>query len=211
MGRVRPSVPRSRLPLHRHLLADPGALRRWLLVAALALATGALTSRLVGAATAARDRWGRTAPVLVVEREVDAGGLLAGAVREARWPVALAPDHAVRPGRLPRDARAAAPLSPGTPLTDPAVAAGARRAQGHRVPVPAATAASHLEPGDRVDVWATVDPSLSGGPVRTRAVARGAVVAANAGDVVVVAVGREEVDEVVAAVALATVTLVAVG
>ena len=50
MGRIRASVPRSRLPLHRRPFADPAALRRWLLVVALAASTGLLVSRAVTAA-----------------------------------------------------------------------------------------------------------------------------------------------------------------
>ncbi|HEX2578079.1 MAG TPA: hypothetical protein VHK88_17150, partial [Aquihabitans sp.] len=131
MGRVRSAVPRSRLPLHRRPFADPAALRRWALVAALAIVTTALVSHALSGAEDARRRWGETRTVLVVDRAVAAGDPLAGAVARRVWPVGLVPAGAVVV--LPDGAEAAGAAGAGTPLTDALVARpGAGRADGRR-------------------------------------------------------------------------------
>ena len=56
--------PSGRLPLHRLVLADPAAFRRWLLVVALAAITAASINHLVSKAAEARHRWGDTRTVL---------------------------------------------------------------------------------------------------------------------------------------------------
>jgi hypothetical protein len=206
VGRVRPSVPRHRLPLHRRVLADPAALRRWLLVIALALAAASITWRVVAAAEDARAAWGTTRSVLVTEAPVAAGEPV-DAVVERRWPVALAPPDAL--GTLPTDARAAGPLAPGVPLTASALAARGTDLDRSRMALPAGANPLPLDPGDRVDVWTTVDPSLTGAAPTTRRVAADVTVVTADPDTVVVAVDHEEVAAVAEAVALATLTLVA--
>ncbi len=212
MGRVRSSAPRplarSRLPLRRRVLADPAVARRWAVVVALAALTAATTAHLVTGAESARRAWGRTRPVLVVDRPVGAGDPLADAVRTVRWPTALAPADTV--DHLPSGAEAAADVDRGLPLTTALVTApGASRADGRlRVALRRGDASLPVAAGDRVDVWATVDPSLSGGRPGTRAVAREALVTEASDDTVVVAVTPAEVGEVAEAAALATITLV---
>jgi len=211
VGRVRSSVPRSRLPLHRRPFADPASLRRWLLVAALAVTTAAITGHVLSSAEAARRRWGDTRPVLVVGRALQAGDPLAEAVTEARWPTALvAAGTLVRADDLPEGAVASGSATAGSPVTDALVARrGDDSGDGRRrVALPPGTAPLPLERGDRVDVWATVDPSLAGGELATRRVASAAVVTSARPDSVVVAIEPDEVAEVAEAAALATVTLV---
>ncbi|CAN5902268.1 hypothetical protein BH23ACT2_BH23ACT2_25630 [soil metagenome] len=209
MGRVRSSVPRHRLPLHRRALADPVVLRRWLLVAVLAASAGGLTGRVVADADAARRRWGETRTVLVADRPVEAGDPLDAAMVEARWPVALVPDDAL--GRLPEGARAAAPLATGSPVTDVAVAGGADGGGDGRqlLALPPGLTPLPLAVGDRLDVWATVDASLADGTLSTRQVVTGATVVSADDAAVVVAVEPDSVAELTEAVALATLTLVA--
>ena len=207
MGRVRSSIPRTRLPLHRRLLADPAAARRWLVVIALATATAGLTCRFLAGAETSRRSWGHTRTVLVVDRAVETGEPLAGAVTAARWPVALAPDGVV--ADLPDGARASGPLGPGSPVTDAVVADSLPGGDGRRrVAVPVGATRLPLEPGDRVDVWASIDPSLAGGELATRRVATDATVTSTGEATVVVAVDPDEVAPVAEATALATVTLV---
>lgn len=209
MGRVRSSVPRTRLPLHQRALADPAALRRWLLVAVLASTTTVITARVLAGAEAARQQWGQTRSVLVVERRVAAGQALAAAVGETRWPLALIPDGAL--AHLPAGAEAVGPLGPGTLITETLVAqpGSAGRTGRRRVALPTGAARLPLDQGDRVDVWATVDPSLAGGRLTTRRVAVDAVVTSAGSRSVVVAVTAHEAAEVAEAAALATVTIVA--
>lgn len=209
MGRVRSSVPRHRLPLHRRALADPAVLRRWLLVAVLATVAAALTGRVVADADAARHRWGDTRAVLVADRPVAAGDPLDAAVSTARWPVALVPSDAL--DALPDGARAVGPLASGSPLTDVAVAGGPNGGGDGRqhIALPPGLTPLPVSVGDRIDVWATVDASLAEGRPGTRRVADGAEVLATGDDAVVVAVEPAAVGELTEAVALATITLVA--
>lgn len=211
MGRVRSPIPRSRLPLHRRAVADPAVFRRWLLVVALATLTALLTNRLLTETGRTRERWGRTRPVLVLRHPVAAGDPLAGSVETVRWPVALTPRRAVT--TLPSEARAAGPLDRGAPVTAAAVAPAdlGRSGDRRRVAVPVGAARLPLARGDRVDVWATVDPSLTRGRLATRRIADDAIVASAGNRSVVVAVDPREVADVAEAAALATVTLVATG
>jgi hypothetical protein len=210
VGRIRASVPRSRLPLHRRPFADPAALRRWLLVAALAAATGLLVSRAMSAATAARERWGDTRTILVASRARAAGEPLAGATRAVRWPAGLVPDGAVT--ALQPGARSTGPVDAGTPITRSLVSTGDGDGDGRRrVALPVGSAPLPVDPGDRVDVWATTDPSVGDGGLETRRLAAGAEVTSADHVAVVVAVDPADVADLAAAAALATVTLVAVG
>lgn len=214
MGRVRPStvrrrVPRSRLPLHRRVLADPAVARRWLVVAVLATLTAGLTARVVGGAEAERRAWGHTRAVLVLDRSVEPGDPLGGAVRTARWPAALVPPGAV--AALPPGAEAGAAAGPGVPVTPALVADAADPDPRRHLALPLGDASLPVEPGDRVEVWATVDPALAGGRPATRRVADDAEVRSTRGTTVVVAVDPADVAEVAGAAALATVSLVGLG
>lgn len=214
MGRVRTSVvrqrvPRTRLPLRRLVLADPSVARRWLLVLGLALLTAGLVARSVADAEAARRAWGRTGTVLVVDRSRATGEDLAGAVVPVRWPRSLIPDGALT--RLPAGARAATGAEPGTPVTAGLVADRTDPEAPRRVALPRGEVSLPLEVGDRVEVWATVDPSLAGGAPATRLVAAGAEVRSVRESAVVVAVDPDDLDDVAGAAAFATVTIVALG
>ena len=115
MGLVRSSIPRSRVPWHRRVRTDRRAIRRWVVVAALAAATGGSVAGSVAGGEASRHRWGTTAPVLVTTSPVVAGDDLAQHTAVRRWPVALVPDGAL--ARLPPGARAAVALPTGTALS----------------------------------------------------------------------------------------------
>ena len=64
--------------------AGAGPSRRRLGVAALAVATGLTVTSLVGAADAARDRWGDTRPVVVATRDLAPGDVLDGGATQIR-------------------------------------------------------------------------------------------------------------------------------
>lgn len=209
-ARPRRRVPRTRLPIHRRILSDPAALRRWLLVLALAAAAAGLVGSVVSRAEAARHRWGETRQVLVTARAVEPGDSLSSAVTVAEWPVALVPSKALTD--LPTGARAATAVGQGVAVTpeavdDPRGPGG----DGRRIALPVGPAPIPVEPGDRVEVWATTDPSLAGGSLATRRVATDATVTSADDTAVVVSVSPEDVPDVAEAAALATVTLVAMG
>ncbi len=217
MGRAR-STPRSRVPLHRQLRTDAAAVRRWLLVVALAAATATLVAHSVSRGLEEKERWGSTRAVLVTTTPVDARHHLDGAVRVEEWPVALLPDDAV--AELPAGARALAPLPRGLPLTEGAIRpdplTGDEDGGRTRVAVPLGPASMTLREGDVVDLWSTRDPSLTepaaDRTTRTHRVAVAAVVVGEASErSVTVAVRSGEAEDVVEALALATVTVAAVG
>ncbi len=202
MGLVRSSIPRSRVPWHRRVRTDRRAIRRWVVVAALAAATGGSVAGSVAGGEASRHRWGTTAPVLVTTSPVVAGDDLAQHTAVRRWPVALVPDGAL--ARLPPGARAAVALPTGTALSTALLAAttGSDVAGRVVVAVPVGGASPSVAEADRVDVW----DAATG---RARAVARGAVVTAVRGESVELAVADDDVAGLVTAVAVGTVVLVA--
>lgn len=208
MGRARPAVRRSRVPLHRRAVQDPAGVRHWLVVGALALVVGVSVSQVVRRADDARAAWGETRSVLVVRRPVGPGDPLAGTVRAERWPRRLVPDAAV--ADLPDGARAAAALAPGTPLTDPAIrapgtaGAGAAVAGRRLVSVPLASPTLDLAAGDVVDLWLVADV-LELDVDRARRVAAEARVVRAEADSAVVAVRPGEVAAVAEAAADGTV------
>ncbi len=216
MGRARfahrRSIPRSRVPLHRRVLLDPAALRYWAVVVVLALLVGTGVSHVLARARSAERRWGRSRPVLVATEAVATGDDLAAKVAVRSWPAALV--SAAWPTSVPKDARSAGPLAPGAPVTNASVAGtGSAGADGDRrqVAIPVGQARLSLRRGDRVDVWATSDPSLAKGELATRRVATGAVVTSSGSRAVVVAVRPAEVPDVAEAATVATVTLVSLG
>ncbi|MCU1369288.1 MAG: Flp pilus assembly protein RcpC/CpaB, partial [Ilumatobacteraceae bacterium] len=80
--------------------------------------------------------------------------------------------------------------------------------QHRTVPVPIGDAGLPVRAGDRVDVWATGDPSTStDGRAATHRVASGARVAAASDRSVVLEVTPGQVEAVAAAAATATITL----
>jgi hypothetical protein len=200
------------VPLQRRFLLDPALLRSWLLIAAGSILVVAAVGHLVSEAASTTRRWGTTRPVLVVRRPVAAGHPLAGSVEVAQWPLALVPEGSLP--SLPRQARARAPLGVGQPITGVSLApmgpddpATGRQ----RVALPLAAAHLRLKRGDVVDVWATYDPSLTGGGVATRRVAVGAIVTSAGERSADVAVRRDDVADVARAAATSTITVVATG
>ncbi len=184
--------------------------RRWLIAVALALVAATTTSHLVSGAAAARHRWGDTRTVIVARVPIQPGESLAGATEAAQWPIGLIPQGTLT--RLPSHARSAEPLAQGMPLTNAALAGGGLGVGARkRVAVATGTARLPLSPGERVDIWATVDPSLAGAELTTKRIAVAALVTSAGPTTVVVAVQPAEVSGVAEAVALATVTLVASG
>lgn len=212
MGRVRTPIPRSQVPLPRRLLLDPVVLRSWLLLAAGTVVVVAAVAHLVTGAEDTRRAWGRTRPVLVASRAVPLGAPLAGAVSTRRWPEALVPRGALR--SLPDGATAAGTLTAGVPVTEAALDHDAAKTGGpdrRLVALPTGDARLPLARGDRVDVWATFDPSLAGDRPTTRRVAIEAVVTSSSSRALVVGIRPAEVPDVAEATTTATITLVAAG
>jgi Flp pilus assembly protein CpaB len=209
MGRLRRTVPRSRVPWRRRALLDPAAVRYWLLVAAVSCVVAAVVGHAVNRAEHAQRDWGRTKPVLVAAEPIERGDDLAGATRSEAWPVGLVPDAALKevlPG-----ARAASRLDPGAPITRASLLDGADPADpdARTVAVPADQHRLPVHEGDRVDAWATADPSLvADGEPLTRRVASGARVVAVTPETVVLAVAPGAVPDLAEAATTATITLV---
>lgn len=201
MGPTRSPVPRSRVPWHRRLRTDPRAVRRWLVVLALAGATAASVAHAAADGRRARREWGRLVPVLVLVAPVAAEDPLDAAAVLRDWPATLAPDGVLT--RLPPGARARLALPAGTPLTAALLAAAPGRDRSDRpvVAVPRLPASPAVAVDDRVDLW-----DVSG--VRARVVSRGAWVTVVRGEAVEVAVAADDLDDVVGAVALEAVVLV---
>jgi Flp pilus assembly protein CpaB len=178
----------------RRALARP-AVRR-LLVATLSVVTAIVVVALVGGAQAARDRWGRTRPVVVATRDLAAGAALdGGAVVVRDRPLGVVPAGALR-----------TPPPAGTVVRQPIVAGepvvGARLAPdgltGAAALVPAGQRALAVPPGpagtpplavgDRVDVVAVVAGGGGGGDPPALTLAERATVVAAGADAVTVAV-----------------------
>jgi Flp pilus assembly protein CpaB len=136
------------------VLADPLARRYWAAAIVLALASGVLVHRSAEAGRRAEQAWGRTVPVVVAARPLDAGDDLRGATEVVRWPAVLVPEGART--TVGAGERAAATIGAGTLLTDADVATG-RGPLGDRrlVAVPVGEVVLPLAAGDRVELWAT--------------------------------------------------------
>jgi hypothetical protein len=132
-------------------------------VAALAAATGLTVTSLLGAAGAARDRWGDTRPVVVATRDLAPGEVLDGGTTEIRDLPAAVLGEAVL-AEAPTDAVVRHPILAGEPVVAtrlaPAglVGAAALVPAGERaVAVPTGPAATPpLVVGDWVDVMAVL-------------------------------------------------------
>lgn len=212
MGRVRPAIPRSRTAWHRRVRMDPAAIRHWFAVAVLAVTLTWVVANAQRRADHAVAGWGRTRPVLVATHPVRAGQPVAGAARIQRWPSVLLPARTVdrlQPGDL-----ATADLTSGSPLTEASVRhRGTRGADGRRT-IAVALGPAHLsvDPGDVVDVWATVDRSVAGEtPPVTRLLARDAQVVSASDRSAVLVVRRSEVPPLAAVAASGAAILVGSG
>lgn len=213
MGRSRLSpatkrIPRSRIPLSARFRSDPGLARRWGTVVVLAAVTTLAAQALISDARSSRDRWGETVPVLVTTGPLAPGDEFTDKVEIVDWPAALVPAGVVE--EVPPDARSIAPLGPGLPVTEDLYASGAGVEPDPVVAFPWGRATLEVSPGDRVDIWSTVDPAISGEPLATRRVVHGGTVVTVDESAVAVAVAPDEVAEAVEAVALATLTVVQV-
>lgn len=175
----------------------------------------------VRSATAVRQRWGPTVPVLVATSALAAGEVPSGdRVRTVDWPAALAPTGAL--DQLPPQRALGSPVPAGQVLVssqfaEPGRGAWAAQLDGDevavRVPLPAPL--SGLTPGDRVDVVATsgaggaVDPfDLSDTAHTAQRVAGGARVLQVEPDGVVLAVAGDAATDTAAAALGGSVTLV---
>lgn len=202
-------VGRSRLPLHRRLLAARSAAPYWIAVGLLALATGGFVTRLVGRATAAERRWGATQSVIVAVRALPAGrSIPLDATRREDRPAAFVPDGALR--RLPPANPLIAPVARGAVLTasDLASHTSDRLSGQVAMALPVGEASLALHAGQRVDVFVTFDPSLAppGAPATSRVATRALVLRADKA-VVTVVVEPSEAPDLATALAQGTVTL----
>lgn len=145
----------------RRALARPAPRR--LGVAALAVATGLTVTSLVGAADAARDRWGDTRPVVVATRDLAPGDVLDGGATQIReLPAGVMGDAVL--AEAPAGAVVRHPILAGEPVVAarlaPAGLAGAAAlvpAGARAVAVPAGPVATPpLVVGDQVDVLAVL-------------------------------------------------------
>lgn len=198
MGRVRSVPARSRIPRRLRLLLDPGALRYWATVIALAAVLALLVARSVGRADAAAQRWGTTRTVLVADQRVEVGDRLAPALRTVRWPEALVPAAAV--DEVDRAATAAAPVGEGVPLTADAIDAGEEDPARRTVAVDRAAVLVPVRVGDSVDLWSAAGAGFEGEVGGAERVAAGAQVRAVDEEALVLAVDRSEVGAVLAAI-----------
>jgi Flp pilus assembly protein CpaB len=187
----------------------------WLLAVVLGVATALLVGSLVSSAEAERARWGELRPTLVATADVAGGDhLTASDVAVRRLPAALVPPGALR--SLPPGAVVAVDVHRGEAVLAARLVGPGSSAVAARIPagtrgvaVPTGSGLP-LVVGDRVDVLATFDATISEGEP-TFAVARRAVVVHVGEDAVTVAVGESSAPKVAYALAAGTVTLVLSG
>jgi Flp pilus assembly protein CpaB len=152
----------------RRVLVRPSVRR--LYVAVLAVATLLTVASFVSTAGAARDRWGRTRPVVVATRDLAPGDVVGADATEVRdLPEAVLGDAPV--ADAPQGAIVRHPILAGEPVVAARLAphgltgAAALLPSGHRaVAVPVGPAgAPPVALGDLVDVLAVLPPGVSGG------------------------------------------------
>ncbi len=205
----------------RTLIAPPNrraALRRGgaLLLAVAVMSLAASTHR---RGLDLAQRWGETAPVLVLDAPVSAGEPLDGRVRAVSAPSALVPDAHLEV--LPPGARAAIDLGRGEILTAPRLHDDGEPdpgGPGHQralVPVPLhgrdGGAPSELTPGDVVDVIGPGAPTPGGGREPARTVAAGTLVRSLDADSVTLEVAAVDVPGLADALLGGPVVLIVVG
>jgi pilus assembly protein CpaB len=192
----------------------------WVTAVALALVTLTTVVGALDRAQATADRWGPARSVVVAAAPIGAGQALdAEAVTVAEWPARLVPADAVTG---PTEGRVAVlPMGAGEVVVESRLAPGGVRGPAALLPprtralaVPQVAGGLALEPGDRVDVLAVVDPfdlGAGGDPSPDRPAARvvagGATVVAVADGSTTVAVPLDRVAEVAAALGQGVVTL----
>ena len=201
---LRPSLRRRRLRPARPSLY-------WTAAIGLAAVTALVVQGLVARAEDARHRWGDVVDVPVAATELSPGEVVdASDVVMQRWPEALLPPGAV--DEAPVGRVVVSPVLAGEPFVRARIAPEGLSPVAALLPpgtlavaVPAPALA--LEVGDRVDVLATFDPSLTGDEDPSFAVAEAAVVVAVSDDSVTVAVTEAEAPLVAFALAQGIVTL----
>ena len=214
----RPTRRRTRLPsLRTRLRRRPVAW--WLLTLALAGVTGQVVSSAVSRAEQGGARYGDARPVLVVTAELAAGAVLTDADAELRsLPAALVPDASVGAEALGSRVRSA--LFPGEVVHRDRLAPAGMSAVAAVLPpgtrgvaVARGEDALPLEPGDVVDVLATVGAVApeEAGTAPTVTVTSGAVVVATGEAAVTIAVPLDDTARVAYAAAIGVVTLALVG
>lgn len=188
----------------------------WVATAVLALATILVVTGVVGRAEARSARFGDLVPAAVARTDLAAGTrLTVEDVEVRRLPADLVPDGAlteIPEGAVLADAVRRGEVLPGSRLA-PAGASPlvAQLPPGTRaLAVPAGPGALPLEPGDAVDVLATLDPSATGGGEPTVTVARDALVVDVGAGAVSLAVTEAQAPRVAYAVTAGAVTLAAV-
>lgn len=186
---------------------DPAAVRYWLLVGALAVVLASVVGHALSSAEAERARWGRTRTVWVATAAIGLGDPLGPSVRSEPWPAGLVPPGAVH--AAPTGRRAARPIAPGEPITSSALVATGDATRRRSVSLPLGDGHLPVEAGDRVQVWATADPTtVADGQLPTRLLAPSAVVDRTGDGWAVVLVQPDEVRALADAAATATITLV---
>jgi Flp pilus assembly protein CpaB len=185
------------------------------LAALLALVTAWYAGTTVAGAEAAKRRWGSDRAVAVAARHLDAGTTVAeDDVRVERWPAGVVPAGAL--DGAPNGRVVVQPVEPGEALLAARLAPDGLHGLAARLPpgwrafaVPSGQGALRLEPGDVVDVLATLEPAAAGGTgdEPTRLIAAGAEVLAVDDQSVTVAVPETSSTDMAFALASATITL----
>ncbi len=187
----------------------------WLAAAALSFTTAWLASDLVADAQRARERWGDQRQVLVARRLIEPGRALGlDDVERRDLPIAAIPPGAVTD--LAPDASSVSAILPGEVVLAPRLSGSADTAL-----VPAGTAAVSvatgpgsppLEPGDRVQLWATtLAPFVTGSEPAREPVAHQAVVLQVAEGHALVAVDDADLAATTYALAQGAITVVLTG
>ena len=180
----------------------------WVASGVLAVLAAGGVARVVDAAAADREQWGRLEPVLVATADIAAGEEVAGRLERRLLPTGLVPDGAVR--EVPDGTRATATVHRGEALHRGRISGTSGLPPGTRgVAVPAPPGLP-LRSGDLVDVLATFEPDVAGDEP-TFPVAERAVVMALADDAVTVAVPADDAARVVYALTTGVVTVVLTG
>ncbi len=206
---TRRRIGRSRMPLHRRLLAARSSVAYWAAVLLLALTTATVVSRVMDRATAAERRLGPVRRVLVARAPLRAGERLTrdNTTRETR-PLAQLPDGALADG--PVGASVLGSVARGEILTRARLQTAATDQPNGTaaIAVPLGDTPLSVRPGDRVDVYATYDPALMprGATATSRVAVRAEVVRAGR-TAATVRVTDAEATDLAGAVARATLTV----
>lgn len=185
----------------------------WVAAAGLALTSGMVVTRMVGAVEDRARELGGLVEVPVAAGELEVGAVLDGSdVVWERLPAALLPDSV--PLEEIDGQVVSVPVVAGEVVTEAKVGGTGLSATAALIPsgrralaVPIGAGLPPLERGDRVDVLATFEPAGEEGVEPTFPVAEGAGVVAVTDDVVTVAVDALDAPRVAYALAMATVTL----